>query len=407
MSELVQLADIKDARERVASVIRRTPVDRLDSLSKVAGRPVLVKPEYRQRTGSFKIRGAYNFVSRLAPGLEVVAGSAGNHAQGVALAASMTGRPATIFMPINAPLPKVDATRAYGATVRLEGTVVDESLDAARAYAAESGAVYVPPFDDPLVIAGQGTIGLELAEEAPDAEVVVVPIGGGGLIAGVAAALAHTRRRIRVIGVEAEGAAAMRASLDQGRRVTLDHVSTMADGIAPKSCSDLTIAHVQAYVDDVVTVTEEEISRAVLLCLERGKGVVEPAGAVSLAAILSDRIPGRGRGGARGDAVALLSGGNVDPLLLVKLIHYGLTVAGRFLMLRVMLPDHPGSLAELTRTIADLRVNVIDVEHHRAGLTLGPNEVSVLVTMETRDATHRGEVVAALAQAGFRVELVG
>ncbi len=404
MSGLVTLADIEDARERVAAVIRPTLVERSDSLSHLAGRPVLLKPEYRQRTGSFKIRGAYNFVSRLAGGLEVVAGSAGNHAQGVALAAAMTGRPSTIFMPVNAPLPKVDATRSYGARVRLVGSVVDESLEAAQAYARETGAVYVPPFDDPQVIAGQGTIGLELAAEAPDAEVVVVPIGGGGLISGVATALAHTRRSMRVIGVEAAGAAGMRASLDKGHRVTLDRVSTMADGIAPKSCSDLTLAHVQAYVDDVVTVSEEEISRAVLLCLERGKGVVEPAGAVSLAAILSDRIPGRNRSG--GAAVALLSGGNVDPLLLVKVIHYGLTVAGRYLMLRIMLPDHPGSLAALTRAIADLGVNVIDVEHHRAGLTLGPDEVGVLVTLETRDAGHRTQVVTDLASAGYRVEPV-
>jgi threonine dehydratase len=287
--------------------------------------------------------------------------------------------------------------------VRLEGAVVDESLEAAQAYARERGAVYVPPFDDPLVIAGQGTIGLELAEETPDAEVVVVPIGGGGLIAGIATALAHTRRNVRVIGVEAEGAAGMRASLDKGHRVTLDHVSTMADGIASKTCSELTMAHVQAYVDDVVTVTEEEISRAVLLCLERGKGVVEPAGAVSLAAILSDRIPGRGRG----DAVALLSGGNVDPLLLIKLIHYGLTVAGRYLLLRIVLPDHPGSLAGLTRAIADLNVNVIGVEHHREGLTLGVNQVGVLVTLETRDPAHQRELVAALLLAGFQVEPVG
>jgi threonine dehydratase len=194
----------------------------------------------------------------------------------------------------------------------------------------------------------------------------------------------------------------MRASLDEGHRVTLERVSTMADGIAPKTCSDLTLAHVQSYVDDVVTVSEEEISRAVLLFLERGKGVVEPAGAVSLAAILSDRVPGP----KRGEAVALLSGGNVDPLLLIKLIHYGLTVAGRYLMLRITLPDHPGSLAGLTKAIADLNVNVIDVEHHRAGLTLRPNEVGVLVTMETRDAAHGAEVVTALGEAGFLAELV-
>lgn len=396
---MIGLREIREARDRVSPVVRTTPVDRSDSLSRLAGRPVLLKPEHLQRTGSFKIRGAYNRIATLPEGIGVVAASAGNHAQGVALAAALTGRPSTIFMPVRAPLPKVEATRAYGATVELVGDVVDECFDAARAYAASTGAVYVPPFDDPAVIAGQGTIGLELADEAADAAVVVVPVGGGGLVSGIATALAHTMRSVRVIGVEAAGAAAVRASLDQGGCVELDGVATMADGIAVKSPSDLTLAHIRAFVDDVVTVTEEEISQALLLLLERAKAVVEPAGAVGLAAILSGKVPGTG------PAVAVLSGGNVDPLLLIKLIDHGLSAAGRYLRLRVVVSDKPGALASLTAAVAALGLNVLEVEHHRAGVRVGVDEVEVMMTVETRDPDHRDEVVGGLRQAGFTVEL--
>ena len=395
---MITLDQVRDAAERIVGVIRPTPVDRSDSLSLRAGRPVLLKPEQLQRTGSFKIRGAYNLISRLPAGTaEVVAGSAGNHAQGVALAASLTGHRSTIFMPDNAPLPKVEATRAYGATVRFERGAVDEALAAAHRYAEETGAVYVPPFDHPLVIAGQGTIGLELATEAPDAEVVVVAIGGGGLISGIATALRHIRPDVRVIGVEAAGAAAVRASLDAGRLVCLDHVATMADGIATKSPCELTLAHIRDYVDDVVTVTEEEISQAILLLLERAKAVVEPAGAVSLAAVLAGKVPGTG------PAVAVLSGGNVDPLLLIKLIDHGLTAAGRYLVLRIVLDDRPGALATLTESIAAMGLNVLSVEHHRSGVALPLDHVEVLITVETRNPEHRDEVEGALRAAGYEV----
>jgi threonine dehydratase len=294
----------------------------------------------------------------------------------------------------------VAATRSYGAEVRLEGDVVDDALALAKAYGEETGAVYVPPFDDPLVIAGQGTVGLELAEEAPDAEVVIVPIGGGGLIAGVATALAHTRRGIRVIGVEAAGAPTVRSALDAGRVVTLDRVTTMADGIAVRSACELTLTHVRAYVDDVVTVDEEEISRAVLLLLERAKAVVEPAGAASLAALLAGKVPGRG------PAVAVLSGGNVDPLLLIKLIDHGLSAAGRYMVLRIVVPDRPGALAGLTALLAATGLNVLDVEHHRSGLILGLNEVEVLFTVEARDPQHREAILSDLQAAGYHVQLV-
>jgi threonine dehydratase len=398
---LISVEDLLSARARVDPVLRRTPVDRSDSLGHLAWRPVLLKPEQQQRTGSFKIRGAYNRIAQLPPGVAVVAASAGNHAQGVALAASLTGRAATIYMPRGAALPKVEATRAYGASVRLEGELVDDCLALAKAFAEERGAVFVPPFDDPEVIAGQGTVGLELLEEAPDAEVVVVPVGGGGLLAGVAAAVALAGEgggRPRVVGVEAAGAPTLTAALAAGHPVTIDRPATMADGIAVARCSELTLAHAQAYVDEVVTVDEEEISQAMLLLVERAKAVVEPAGATSLAAILTGRIAGSG------PAVAVLSGGNVDPLLLTKLIEHGLSAAGRYLALRVVMADRVGALAGLTGDLARLGLNVLDVEHHRSGRDLAVAEVEVQVTVETRDAAHHDEVLEALAAAGYRVE---
>jgi threonine dehydratase len=407
---LISLDAVVAARHRLASVIRPTPIDRSDSLSRLAGRPVLLKPEHQQRTGSFKIRGAYNHIAQLTPGMAVVAASAGNHAQGVALAASLTGRTATIFMPLGAALPKVAATRAYGAQVRLAGERVEDSIALAQAFAGETAAAYVPPFDDEAVIAGQGTIGLELLEEAPDAEVVVVPVGGGGLLAGVAAALTLSAatagqageggHRIRIVGVEATGAPTMSRALAAGRPVTLERVATMADGIAVATCSELTLAYARAFVDEVVTVDEEEISQAMLLLVERAKAVVEPSGAASLAAVLAGRVPGTG------PVVAVLSGGNVDPLLLTKLIEHGLSAAGRYLTLRIVMADRVGALAGLTAELARIGLNVLDVEHHRSGRDLALSEVEVQVTVETRDAAHHREVVQALTGAGYRAEPV-
>jgi threonine dehydratase len=398
--DLVTLEEVQEAGRRVAGVLRPTPVDRSDTLSRLADRPILLKPEHRQRTGSFKIRGAYNRISRLDPGCAVVAGSAGNHAQGVALAASLTGHHATIFMPSSAPLPKVEATRSYGAEVVLGGDAVDDCIQRAQRFATERGAVFVPPFDDPLIIAGQGTVGLELAEEAPEAETVVVSVGGGGLISGIATALAGLRPEVRVVGVEAAGAASMRASLDADRCVRLDRLATMADGIALRSPCPLTLAHVKAHVDDMLTVTEEEISQAVLLLLERAKAVVEPSGAATLAAVLSGKVPGSG------PVVTVLSGGNVDPLLLIKLIDHGLTAAGRYVVLRVVVDDQPGSLATLTAEVARLGLNVLQVEHHRSGLDLDVAKVEIRLTLETRNSLHREEIVADLEKLGYQVEPV-
>ena len=384
-------------------MIRRTPVESSEHLSALAGRPILLKGEHLQRTGSFKIRGAYHRIARLdsaerAAG--VVAASAGNHAQGVALAASLLGVKSTIFMPANAPFPKVAATRSYGAEVVLGGGVFDDCLAGACAFAEETGARFVSPFDDPLVIAGQGTIGLELAEQAPQAGTVVVSVGGGGLISGVATALKALRPGIRIIGVEAEGAASMAASLKAGETVTLDRIDTMADGIAVKRVSDLTLAHVTALVDEIVTVSEEDLSRALLVLLERTKSVVEPAGAAPLAAALAGKLPADD-----GEAACLLlSGGNIDPTLLIRVIRHGLTAAGRYLILRVNLHDRPGELHRLTGELAGLGLNVVDIEHHRSGVHLAVDEVEVHMTLETRDPAHRAEVLETLRDAGYRVK---
>jgi threonine dehydratase len=400
--ELVGIEAIRAARAGLTGILRPTPVEEADTLSRMAGRPVLLKPEHRQRTGSFKIRGAYTHVAALPDdGARVVAASAGNHAQGVALAASLAGRRSSIFMPSGAPLPKVEATRAYGADVRLVGSTVDDCMLEARAAAESGGGHLVPPFDDPLVIAGQGTIGLEIADEAgPEIEAVVVPVGGGGLVAGIAAALASVRPGVRVIGVEAEGAAAMRASLAAGAPVRLDAVDTIADGIAVKTPSPLTLAHAEAYVDEVITVSDEEIGRALILLLERAKAVVEPAGVAGLAALLAGKVAGSG------PVVVVLSGGNVDPLMLRKLIEHGLSAAGRFLRLRLIVDDHPGALASVTALLAELGLNVLDVEHHRVGVAVGIDQVELLVTLETRDPDHRIVAVDRLRAAGHTVEQI-
>ena len=369
----------------------------------LAGRPILLKAENLQRTGSFKIRGAYHRIARLDPAERaagVVAASAGNHAQGVALAASLLGVKSTIYMPDTAPFPKVAATRSYGAEVVLGGVVFDDCLAGARAHAAETGARFVSPFDDPIVIAGQGTIGLELAEQAPEASTVVVSVGGGGLISGVAASLKALRPEVRIVGVEAEGAASMTASLAAGHTVTLDRIDTMADGIAVKRVSDLTLAHVAAFVDEIVTVSEEDLSRALLVLLERTKAVVEPAGAAPLAAALAGKLPD----GDGEPACLLLSGGNIDPTLLIRVIRHGLTAAGRYLILRVALHDQPGELHRLTGVLAGLGLNVVDIEHHRSGVHLAVDEVEVHMTLETRDPAHLAEVIEALTAAGYRVK---
>ena len=396
---LVTIEEILAARKRIRGVVRATTTERFDSLSRVTGREVFLKPEQLQRAGSFKIRGAYNYMDVVPAGREVVAASAGNHAQGVALAASLTGRTARVFMPERAALPKLLATRDYGAEVVTVPGAVEECIVRARRYAVEHDATYVPPFDHPAIIAGQGTVGLEIADEAPAVEVVLVPVGGGGLLAGVATALAAVRPQVRVVGVQAEGASSMRRSVAAGHLVEVEPV-TMADGVALRAPSELTFAHAQAFVDEIVTVSEEEISRAVLFLLERAKSVVEPSGALPVAALLAGAVTGDG------PVVAVLSGGNVDPMLLTRLIDHGLSAAARFMVVRVVIDDRPGALHHLTGVIARLGLNVLSVEHHREGIELPIASVEVLFTLETRDAAHQAEVLETLTAEGYAVDLV-
>ena len=397
---LVSGADVEAAARLLAGVVRRTPLEHSRALADRVGGPVWLKCENLQRAGSFKIRGAYTRISRLTDAERargVVAASAGNHAQGVALAARQLGCEATVFMPESAPLPKVAATRGYGADVRLGGPTLTEAMLAATEFAEHTGSVFIHPFDHPDVIAGQGTVGLELLEQCPDVATVVVCTGGGGLVSGIAAAVRSRRPDVRVVGVQAAGAAAFPASLAEGRPVRLTSMSTMADGIAVAAPGDLTLAHVTGLVDEVRTVTEHDLSRALLFCLERAKLVVEPAGVAAVAAVLADPAA------FRPPVVAVVSGGNIDPLLMLRVVQHGMAAAGRYLSLRVRVPDRPGSLAALLAELAGLAANVLTVEHERTTAQLDLGEVEVGVHLETRGPDHAASVLAALAAAGYAV----
>jgi threonine dehydratase len=396
----VDLDDVLAARELLTGVTRVTPLEHSRVLGDRVGGPVHVKCENLQRTGSFKIRGAYTRIARMTAAERaggVVAASAGNHAQGVALAARLLGARATVFMPVTAALPKIAATRGYGAEVRLAGGSVDEALLFARAYELETGAVLVHPFDHPDIVAGQGTVGLELLEQCPDVRTVLVCTGGGGLVAGIGVAVRALRPDVRVVAVQAERAAAYPASLAAGRPVPLDRMATMADGIAVGRPGDLPFALIQDVVDEVVLVSEADISRALLFCLERAKLVVEPAGAAAIAALLAD--PGR----FAPPVVAVVSGGNVDPVLLLRVIQHGMLAAGRYLSVRVRIGDRPGELAGLLGLVAGLGANVLDVEHSRTTSHLDLGEVEVALSVETRGEEHRIELLAALDAAGHAV----
>jgi threonine dehydratase len=394
----VDLDDLRAARELLRGVARQTPVQGLRGLAEKVGGPVLLKCENLQRTGSFKIRGAYVRIARLPPdqlARGVVAASAGNHAQGVALAAQLVGAQATVFMPEAAPLPKVAATKGYGAQVRHAGATVDEALMAARAFAESTGAALIHPFDHADVVAGQGTAGLEIVEQCPDARTVVVGTGGGGLVAGIGVAVKALLPGVRVVAAQAAGAAAWPASLAAGRPVALERMTTIADGIAVGRPGEVPFALVQAVVDDVVLVDDESLSRALVHCLERAKMVVEPAGVAALAAVMDDPSA------FEPPVVVVLSGGNIDPLLLGKVIRHGLISAGRFLSLRVRIPDRPGELARLLAVLADCGANLLDVEHSRTGPGLHLGEVEVELQVETRGRPHGDEVLAGLAAAGY------
>ncbi len=396
----VGLADIESARVTLQGISITTPMEESRWLSSVVGGPVLLKCENLQRTGSFKARGAYVRISRLSPeerARGVVAASAGNHAQGVALAAQTLGIDATVFMPEGAPIPKEKATRGYGAEVVFEGRYLEDALVAARRFAAETGAVLIHPFDHADIVAGQGTVGLEVLEQAPDVQTVIVPTGGGGLLAGVAIAVKALRPDVTVVGVQAKGAAAYPDSLRRGAPVALESMRTMADGIAVGLPGNIPFAAVQDYCDEVVTVSEDAMSRALLALVERAKMVVEPAGAAAVAALLEDPTA------FRTPAVAVLSGGNIDPILLGKVIQHGMAAAGRYLNLQVNIPDLPGGLARLLGEVGETGANVLQVEHQRISPGLHLDEVEVRLQLETRGEPHAERVLARLRERGYRV----
>jgi threonine dehydratase len=384
-----QLADIEAARARLEGVARVTPVYRSETLSRVLGREVKLKAENLQRTGSFKVRGAYNRISTLSAeerAAGVVAASAGNHGQAVAWAAREVGATARIFMPQDAPMAKVEATRHYGAEVVLSGAGLEDSLDAAHAYVAEQGATLVHPFEDEVVIAGQGTIGLEIAEQVESVETVLVPIGGGGLASGIALALRAVKPGVRIVGVQAEG------TLPGGAGFTI------ADGIAVKRPGKLTMSILERVLDDRVAVGDEEISQAIVLLLERTKLVVEGAGAVCVAALISGKVAGSG------SVVPLLSGGNIDATLLISVMRHGLRSAGRYLVVRTRVPDRPGELAKLLTLLAQEHANVIEVEHQRETAELPVGDTGIELTLATRDLQHCEEILAKLEGWGYPTE---
>ena len=396
----VTLDDIRAAREVLRGVSIETPMEESRWLSALAGGPVSLKCENLQRTGSFKARGAYVRISRLSEAERahgVVAASAGNHAQGVALAAQLLGIKSTVFMPEGAPIPKEKATRAYGAEVVFHGRYLEDALVRAHEFAAETGAILIHPFDHVDIVAGQGTAGLEILEQSPEVETVLVPLGGGGLLAGIAIAVKALRPDLRVVGVQAEGAAAYPGSLAEGHPVALTSMKTMADGIAVGRPGDITFAAVRDHVDEIITVSEDSLSRALLALVERAKMVVEPAGAAAVAAILDHPTQ------FRTPAVAVLSGGNIDPLLLGKVIRHGMAAAGRYLHLRVCIPDVPGGLATLLTEVSAVGANVLEVAHERISASLHLDEVEVYLQLETRGEPHAEKVTARLRAQGYRV----
>ncbi|MFE3261352.1 threonine ammonia-lyase [Nocardia sp. NPDC059091] len=405
MARMELMARIEAAATLLTPVTRRTPVVASRVLSEHIGHDVWLKCENLQRTGSFKPRGAYNRIANLSAAERargVVAASAGNHAQGVAWAATSLGIDATVFMPVGAALPKLVATRAYGATVHQVGDTVDQSLAAARDFAERAGATLVHPFDHIDIVAGQATVGLEILDQLPDVGTVLVPTGGGGLLAGVAAAVQRLKPQVRVIGVQAAEAAAWPASLAAGKPVALEQMSTMADGIAVGRPGEVPFEHIVDSAPTIVTVDEDALSKALLLCMERAKLIVEPAGAAGVAALMACSPAELA---LEGPVCAILSGGNIDPLLLTRVIGHGLSAAGRYLAARVTISDRPGSLSRLLAELGRTGANVLDVVHSRTGAWLAIDEVEVLLTLETRGPAHRAEMLTALADAGYLVRV--
>jgi threonine dehydratase len=378
------LAEIQEARERLRGIAEETPIYLSETFSRRCGREVRLKAENLQRTGAFKIRGAVNRLSLLSPeerSAGVVAASAGNHGQAVAWAARELGVHARIFVPITAPMAKVEACRNYGAETELVGADFEDALAAALAHVEETGGTFIHPYEDQFVVAGQGTIGLELLDQEPDVGTVLIPIGGGGLALGIATALRALRPEVRLVGV--------RAGVDG---------YTIADGIAVKVPSEFTMPLLNDLLDDIVAVTDDEISEAIVLLLERAKLVVEGAGAVGVAALLA------GKAGAIGTAVPILSGGNIDATMLISVMRHGLTAAGRYLVVRTQLADRPGELIKLLSLVAEERGNVISVEHHREGMDIPVSETEVELTLVTRDEEHCQQLLMTMAERGYTVE---
>jgi threonine dehydratase len=398
----VTLADIQAAREVLVGTALVTPMEGSRWLSALTGEQVKIKCENLQRTGSFKIRGAYLRIFKLTPeerARGVVAASAGNHAQGVALAAQLLGIKATVFMPNGAPIPKETATRGYGADVEFVGTTIDECLVRAKEFAAETGAVLIHPFDHVDIVAGQGTCGLEILDQVPDVKTVIVPTGGGGFLAGIALAIKAQRPDVRIIGVQAEAAAAYPASLEAGRPVPLSSMATMADGIAVGCPGVVPFAAIQTVVDEIRTVSEESLSKALLALLERAKVVVEPAGAAAVAALMDNPHD------FEGPVVVVLSGGNIDPLLMMRVIRHGMAAQGRYLAIRCRIPDRPGGLVRLLAELSEAEANVLDVVHERTAESLPLDQVEVVLQMEMRGESHREAVLAKLRASGYDVRV--
>ncbi|AQL42538.1 threonine ammonia-lyase [Halorientalis sp. IM1011] len=402
---MLELADVEAARERVAETARHTPLEYSHSFSSMTDAAVHLKLETFQRTGAFKIRGATNRIATLSETEReagVVTASAGNHAQGVALAATRIGVDSKIVMPEPAPVSKVQATRAYGAEVVLHGEDYSEATERAHEIEREENRTYVHAFDDPMVMAGQGTIGLEILEDCPEVETVVVPIGGGGLISGIATAIKGRNPDVRVIGVQAEGASSAAASLAKGEIVERDSVETIADGIATRRIGDETFPIIQERVDEVVTVSDEEIAVALTKLLERSKTLVEGAGAVPLAAVLEERFDYE-----EGEVIVpALCGGNIDLNQLTTVILRGLVKTGRYLRLRTVLKDRPGTLEELTNILSEHRANIYAIRHDRTSRDVAMNDAEVELDLETRGHDHVAIVLEALEEAGYETEVL-
>lgn len=393
--------DFLTARENLRGVIHNTPLDYSKTFSDLSQNEIYMKLENLQKTGSFKIRGAFHKIATLTEAERkrgVIAASAGNHAQGVAYGAANAGIPCIIVMPENAPLAKVEATSAYGAEVVLYGANYDAAYAKALELQQERGMTYIHAFNDKDVMAGQGTIALEIIEQLPDVDVLVTPVGGGGLVAGVAAAAKLAKPGIEIVGVEAAGAACMKASIERKEIVTLDKVATIADGIMVRTPGTLTYEITKNMVDHVLTVEEEEIARAMLLCVERNKMVVEGAGATGLAAVLYDKLPYRGK-----KVAVLISGGNVDVNFLSRIIERGLVEAGRYLRINTTVPDKPGVLQDILKIFAGERANIIGIQHHRMGSHVHLGEAEIEIDVETRDHRHQELLLKRLQDAGFTV----